>query len=442
MAKPERSEAAFESRLSEGRQRFLARLMVFAFADGWRSPGEFLRDFPPREIMRALKDADELRSRLLVMAAGVHERLALKKSITSAGEDLALALEEGVTDAASVLEILTPDDRVRYLDARKLWEFLHQDAFWQSTANKPGHGRSAARMTFLLERALEENLLTLRDIADGVTFDEIAERLPPEKLKQVVTHALQRARRGEALDEESLLEIVPLGELIESVPLLHVWTNVVLDKIALPLELATPEAKQEASRALSAVSPAVSAPPPAPAPAPGKPAQRKQEATPRQPQPSESEINVELNELEFEAPPTPVDAGPFEQEARAKAVESLQALDRLPPSHAELALPILLSIESMYADLLEATTDEDREAVIRESFPNDHHLRTAMLALIEVLDPSINTKEPLIADAEIDSLIKIVLFEERHRYEQARGSRSGPPAARARSVPPPLPGRE
>ncbi|MEO7033563.1 MAG: hypothetical protein ABI548_06785, partial [Polyangiaceae bacterium] len=81
-------------------------------------------------------------------------------------------------------------------------------------------------------------------------------------------------------------------------------------------------------------------------------------------------------------------------------------------------------------------------------------------ALIELLDPSIDINDPVIKDADVDSLIKVVLFEERHRYEQAHpslrpppspsplpppsasrrpGSVAPPPLPRAGSLPPPLP---
>src|SRR5690606_31860043 len=121
-----------------------------------------------------------------------------------------------------------------------------------------------------------------------------------------------------------------------------------------------------------------------------------------------------------------------EGEARKKVIEGLTAINRLPPRHAELSTSILLSIESMYAELLTASTDEAREECIRDSFPNQQHLTTALLALIELLDPSIDTNDPVIRDADVDSLIKVVLFEERTRYEQvqsgetsvANGSRS------------------
>ena len=123
-------------------------------------------------------------------------------------------------------------------------------------------------------------------------------------------------------------------------------------------------------------------------------------------------------------------SGP-EEEARRRVIDRLRTINRLPPKHADLSTPLLLSIDSMYADLLGASTDEAREMCIRESFPNDQQLTTALLALIALLDPSIDVNDPVIKEADVDSLIKVVLFEERHRYEQAH------PSARPPTPPPP-----
>ena len=93
----------------------------------------------------------------------------------------------------------------------------------------------------------------------------------------------------------------------------------------------------------------------------------------------------------------------------------------------------------MYAELLSASTDEARELCIRDSFPNPAQMSSALLALIELLDPSIDINDPVIRDADVDSLIKVVLFEERHRYEQAHPSLRPPPSAGA-PLPPPTAG--
>jgi hypothetical protein len=147
---------------------------------------------------------------------------------------------------------------------------------------------------------------------------------------------------------------------------------------------------------------------------------------------------------ELSATPPPVSAElPVVAEARKRAMEKLSAIQRLPQRHDALSTSILLSIESMYSELLGATTDDARENCIRDAFPNQRHLATAMLALIEMLDPTIDVNEPVIKDADVDSLIKVVLFEERHRYEMQhrRPTPHYPPPPRAPLPRPAIPPR-
>lgn len=431
------------SSLPNAAHRFLSQAVVHALETGWRSADDFLRFFGPDEIMRRLEQAPDLRTEVLVKAAGVNEKIARKKSTASASEDLRLALAEGITDPASVLALFPPDDRVRHLDVRQLWGFLAEGEFWTSTPKRGAqeHSRACKRMTFLIEVALAEQLITLRDLADGISFQEIAARLPVPKLQRLVQHALECSRLDVALSEEVLLEIVPLAELIEYVPLETVWQNVVLGRVARPANfldgagangagavssettLTNEPAAAPASAAPSKKPPPKSAPPPLPTASGARAAL-----------PSTEELDLEFEALPAEARAAAVD--PVEAEARAEVTERLRQIDRLPPSHATLPVPVLLSIDGMYADLFAAADDAERADAIRDSFPNEGQLRTALIALIELLDPTINTQEPLIRDAELDALINIVLFEERRRGE----SRPVPsPTARNTSRPPPLP---
>jgi hypothetical protein len=136
---------------------------------------------------------------------------------------------------------------------------------------------------------------------------------------------------------------------------------------------------------------------------------------------------------------------PQEEEARKRVAAKLERIDRLPPKYDSLPTGILLSLDSMYAELFQLGSDEEREECIRDSFPNESLLTTAMLALIELLDPSIDITDPVIRDADVASLIKVVLFEERHRSEQTSASRSSAPIppppgpSRRAPTPPPLP---
>ena len=445
---PDAAPPPFESALGSGVERLLAQLVVHALGDGWRTPEDFLSYFGPEEIISSLSENDDLRAAILVEAAGVHERLARKKSIASGSEDLEIALGEGICDAEAILEVYVPDERVRHLDNQKLWRFATDGAFWKKSPGDAGHADAVGRIVWILERAIEQDLVSAEGIVEGLTFDQIVKCLPEQVARDVVIHALTIAeQRGAALTADSLLEAVPLPALIDYVPLDYVWEHVVLDRIAGPghlVERTVAEPAPAASKPAAAPAPARAASQ-APAPAvKAKSRPKKARSAPRAAPPpkpsappplpvSDNDVDLDFDDADVSVsappprPPASVPPGSAGGAALEEAAEALRAIDRLPPSYQTLSVPILRSIESMYADLATTNDDDEREEIIRDSFPNESHLRAAMLALIELLDSSINVNEPLIRDADVDALIKIVLFEERRRDEQggAGASRQG-----------------
>lgn len=425
--------------MKPGAERFLLQVTSHALDNGYRTPDDFLRYFKPLELMEALESAPELRKELLVMAAGLHERIALRKSTQSAAEDLRIALDEGVTSAADILRVLKPEDRVRYLNRAKLFAFAVEDGFYASQKTSADHEKAVDRLLMILESAVAEKLVSLPDIAASIGFDTIAHRLPLKELQRAVEHALTLGGRGEPFTERALFDIVPLRSVLSYVPMEQVWNRIVVSKILAPLGLLDADGKLPASPPPESGREAPSRraigrePPPKPGTTNGKrPPTDDARRTAAELQAAENDVD---NLLEAAGA---IPAVPPEEDARAKVIERLQSINRLPPRHAELSTPILLSIESMYAELLEASTDEAREECIRDSFPNEQHMTQALLALIELLDPSIDVNDPVIRDADLDSLIKVVLFEERHRYEQAHASqRAGAPGTP--NAPPPVP---
>ena len=441
------SPATYPSDLASTSSRLLSRALQYTLANDWQTSDDFLQHFGPDVIMQALADADELRARLLVKLANVHERIAAKKSIASATEDLRLALDENVTSPDAVLELFPADDRVRYLKAPLLWRFMFEDKFYLTTPSdgESAHERAVRRLTFLVSCGIEESLLSLQDIVDGIGFEKIAASLPIEELRRVVTRAMQAGRDKLPLDEERLLDVVPLAQLVSFVPLENMWQNVIVQRIAEPYGFVDePSGAGKAFEHDLGLSSRV---------AMGGPAS----ASKRPPKPTASSPMIQKEEIVSAidaAPPSSVEARGPDDDVRATAVESLKEIGRLPPSFEQLSTPILLSIESMYADLFEATSDEERTECIHESFPNESHLRSAMLALAELLEPSIDVTRPPISEADTEALVKLVVFEERRRKDGTAANRSSVrppplplgraassiPAAARMSVPPPLPG--
>ncbi len=404
--------SSFSSGLDQAPARFLSRIIQHTLQNDWQTPDDFLQHFGPSEIMQSLAKADALRAKLLVKLANVHEKIAVKKSIESAVEDLRLVLEEGITTPEAILEQYTSDDQVKYLKGAALWGFVFEDPFHKTTHadGDVAHSRAVRRMTFLIECALDEGILNLEQLVDGLGFECIAENLPPDQLRKLLVSALRHGRQKEPLTESELLDVVALPKLLGLVPLEVTWQHVVLDRIAKAQGWTdgAPVTTTESSEG-SGSSPRSS--------------KRGDEAAAA----PKSDRVAEPSE-----PRSEVGAG-AQDEARGRALQRLKEVERLPPRHEELSTPIILSIESMYEDLLQAASDDQRAECIRESFPNDAHLRTAMFALAELLEPSIDVSRPPICDADTDALVKLVVFEERKRKDGDGGMR------RSSVRPPPLP---
>lgn len=245
----------FESKLTDGRQRFLAHVIEHALAISRRSAADFIRHFPPETIMEGMAEHPELRASILSQTTGLKVKIALKKSWQSAAEDLRIALSEGETNAQTVISVFDPDDRVRYLPRNKIWAFLIEGDFFNVTANRTNDHRIAKQhIAFLLDRALNDGLLTHRDIIDGVTVAELSVRLPKAELGKIIEGALLAGRHRKPFTDLELWSALTAPALVEYVPLPHVWSAVVVPKIAIAHGFSTESEARQATPAQSATA--------------------------------------------------------------------------------------------------------------------------------------------------------------------------------------------
>ena len=253
----------FESKLTDGRQRFLAHMIEHAFFVSRRSAADFIRHFPPEVIMEGMAEHPELRASILSQTTGLKVKIALKKSWQSAAEDLRIALTEGETNAQTVVSVFDPDDRVRYLPRNKIWAFLIEGDFFNVTANRTNDHRIAKQhIAFLLDRALNDGLLTHRDIIDGVTVAELSARLPKAELGKIIEGALLAGRHKKAFTDHELWSALTAPALVEYVPLPHLWSAVIVPKIAVAHGFVGGSDAEHAAAA-QAAAPAPEAPTPA-----------------------------------------------------------------------------------------------------------------------------------------------------------------------------------
>jgi hypothetical protein len=225
----------FRSKLTHGRDRFLAHVVVHGLQIGRRTPDDFIRHFPPASIMDGLRDRPWLRANILSVATGLKKKVAVKKSAESAGEDLQIALDEGETDPDTIVAHFDPDDRIRYLDDAGLWAYITEGNFWQTSEQHPEEfARAQKHIAFMLEQALTDELLSHRDIVEGIGVDTLAELLPREQLGGIITQALEVGHGDAPFTDADLLRAVPPTALVEHVPLTTLWDHVIAAKVADP----------------------------------------------------------------------------------------------------------------------------------------------------------------------------------------------------------------
>ena len=227
------NKGTFDSKLSKGWQRFLAHVIEHGLAVGRRDPEDFIRHFPPSAIMRGLADRPQLRANILIIATGVRPKIAAKKTVESCTEDLEIALSEAETDAETVVTLFDPDDRVRYLEAELLWKYVTEGSFWDvDRSDKSAFEVAQEHLAFMLERALSDQLITHRDIVEGVSVTELARLLPRDDLAKIVAGALAAGQAGNAFSEEALLTAVPCETLVKHIPLAALWDRVIVPRIS------------------------------------------------------------------------------------------------------------------------------------------------------------------------------------------------------------------
>ncbi len=444
---------AFTSELETPAQRFISICLQHALGEGWVSADDFVVSFPPRDLMNALEAAPELRARLLVEAAGVHERIAPRKSTDTAIEDLNIALSEGLCDAAKLLSILSADDQVRYLEGQRLWSFMVRDGFWSDPSP-----RGQRRLSFVLRTALAEGLVSYMDFVDGVGAERLAAELPKSVLERAFVDAVNEGRARKPFGADALFSAVPLEEWVTHVPLSLLWSGIVERYVApacglvgntgtlysarlealrgRPPSSRPPSSRPPSSRFPSS-RPPVSAPPPVVRALP-----HRETLAGVAPNPiygvKESDVEALLDSsLGSVAPRSSEPArDPAENVARQRAQESLCRIGRLPPDVDQLATATLLAIDSMYSELLLASTDQAREECIRDAFPNPQMLREALVAIARSLDPLVDASTLLARGADDESLIKLVLFEERRRSDRTRRALTPPPPPPTSNAPP------
>lgn len=484
----------YSSRLAAKADRFVSELLARTLENGWRSADDFFDHFSFESILESLASDDELRVRLLVETTGTHEKIAAKKSVASASEDLTLALDEGTTSRSAIVGLFDADEWVRVLGAKELWEFLVSDRFWNlERRDGDDFGLALERLSEIIYGAIHNDLLSEAQVVGAVGFERLAEDLEEVQLRELVVFALEAGKRNEPFTAESLLDVMSLEAIIEKVSLSRTWSDVVVQHVIQPLELgaggaagrhrgarattesqerrprsdnparrsrrnseepksgrreappvngsshsAPPEREsiraQPAARETKSLTPPESTrrrsshPPPAPPPPslpPPLPPQFRSEPPPKArpqslppPPPSARAAAARSNAPRPSSAPPPA----RNDAALQGVITRLGRIDRLPSRHSEFPAAVLHAIEAMYGELATVSDAQAQLNIIKDAFPNDLWRARAMLALLELLNPSAMHATPAIANESADALSIRLLTEERQLSRNAAHS--------------------
>jgi hypothetical protein len=221
---------AFVSGLGKGREAFHSEVTEYCLRVSERTAEDFLRLFTCSKIMIALSSRPMERARIISELTGVHERVANKLSPENAGETLQIALDEGVTTPKDILRLFQPDDRQRYLNRHELWAFDIEGQPWKASASDTvAHTRAEKYIAHIIERAIDNLLISHEDIVSALGVVKLAGWLPSELLGQIIEASL---KKSDKFNEEDLLHAAPPSSLVTHVPLDYLWDKVVVPLIA------------------------------------------------------------------------------------------------------------------------------------------------------------------------------------------------------------------
>ena len=220
----------FTSTLPTGTARFLAEVLDHALSHGRRTPKDFIRHFPPSVIMESLDGVPQVRAIFLTVLVGVRDKTAMRTSSSDAGRLLQAALEEDDCDAESIVDVFNPDDRIRYLDARRVWSFMMEGDFWKVSRSKDSgaHKVAQAHIAYMLDRALAHDLISHADVFEGITLDVLAEKLPRSELAKVLKKALTLGRETQPFVDRDLHSAVPSAVLADHIALPQIMEGVIV----------------------------------------------------------------------------------------------------------------------------------------------------------------------------------------------------------------------
>lgn len=181
------SEVEESPSLEELYKRFLAKVLAAARAAGEIDNAGLFKKFPQKRLFEAYKDEPKSRAKLLAENSKMPFEIAEHLDVAGCLQvfDIALdKLKEATAD--KVFAVVTPEELVRVLDNRELWEFVEATKWYETDSEKR---RALARELLAECKALKLGggvARTLHAIEDAIGIDAYVEYLPKTVLAAII----------------------------------------------------------------------------------------------------------------------------------------------------------------------------------------------------------------------------------------------------------------
>lgn len=224
------------SSLPEKDQRWLSKFAWMARSCQDITNDDLLTLFPPQKIFEAYADEPESRARLLtkLFNFGVNTAKTLDVSTCITLFDRALAERDLTAD--QIFEIVTPDEIVRVLDRKLLWDLVRKTRWYERVSDAHRSLMAHALEDYVDEELGGTRVSSLLDLEKNLGFENYVKHLPPEILVEIIRHGRMRADGAKRNDASSPVSNMLGGIAFTADVLAEVATPAVLAK-HLPLEV-------------------------------------------------------------------------------------------------------------------------------------------------------------------------------------------------------------
>ncbi len=125
----------------------------------------------------------------------MHAKIAPKKSVTAAREDLQIALDEKICEPQKLLELFDCDEQVALPASRKAVGSGNTGRVLECA-----DGQGASAVLDVLQTALDEDLIDVKKLIAAIGVDRLLADLPKELLEKSLSDAIRLGLEGKPFD--------------------------------------------------------------------------------------------------------------------------------------------------------------------------------------------------------------------------------------------------